>query len=58
MRESRAAVTLGEGGVVGEGLQSGTSERRVAGLPFDCADGCTSLRVCVSLFGYVTFLCQ
>ena len=41
-------VTLGEREVWwGEGSHKGTSRLGVTGLPFDCADGCTSLRVCV-----------
>ena len=41
-------VTLGEREVWwGEGLHKGASRLGVTGLPFDCAEGRTSLRVCV-----------
>lgn len=57
MRESRAAVTLGEGGVVGEGLKAAQVSVGWRGCHL-IVPMAAQVSVCMSLFGYVKFLCR
>ena len=57
MRESRAAVALGEGGVVGEGLKAAQVSVGWRGCHL-IVPMAAQVSVCMSLFGYVKFLCR